>query len=389
MDVNEKITELNAGWYNVVSAAMELDPATFVLAQGCLGLLTSDSSGLYLMSDAVPPSAAVYYDAGGTSMRSSAYRLLLGALLPETGSDLKDFLGNKYANWITYKDAWWKNNPNSTLTQEKLFEQWANQRLDPRKTAEAISAFKQSSNCMLIKALDELNAENAKQEFVSSDDKNYSLYRYSASIEEAQTAINYGSALKIKYDSSTADTTLKNTTVNGSASGFYKIFSGSASIDYEKLNTSAASSKITISGTIKKFATLPTEPINWFNSAEYLRAYNGKGNANIWDAKAGSAGKWDSFFDIEKGSLARKVSQIVLVSGYDITVTSHADYSTEDYENITASAGIEIWPFFSGNVSATHTSDFTHNEDGTLSVRHTLDEGLIQIWGVTVLDAPK
>jgi hypothetical protein len=35
----------------------------------------------------------------------------------------------------------------------------------------------------------------------------------------------------------------------------------------------------------------------------------------VWDAGAAS-GSWKSFFDADSGSLARYVSQLVLVSGY-------------------------------------------------------------------------
>lgn len=389
MSVEKQITDLNTGWYNVVSSALKLDPSTFVLAQGTLGLQTSSSAGLFQMSDAVPPSASVYFDAGGTSMRSSAYQLLLGALLPETGTDLQQALGDMYTNWVEYRNSWWPNNPSSTLTQEQLFTQWANQRLDPRKAETAINTFKQAANTLLNQALDALHAENAKQQFTASDGTQYSLYRYSATNENAKSALNTSSSADIDYDSSTADTTLKHTTVNGAASGFWDIFSGGASgRTFDKLNTTAASSRFTVKGRIGQFATLVTEPINWFTSGEYTRAYNGNNDNTIWDPQA-SAGDWDSFFAQPNGSLACKVSQLILVSDYELTVTSYASYTKEDYQKIKTQASFGIWPFFSVSSSATHTSQFTHNEDGTLSVTHTLNKGLIQIWGVNVLDAPK
>jgi hypothetical protein len=388
MTVEKQITDLNAGWYNVVCSALKLDPSTFVMAQGTLGLQTSSSAGLFQMSDALPPAASVYFDAGGTSMRSSTYQLLLGALLPETGTDLQQALGDMYTNWVEYKNTWWTVKPDSELTQVELFEKWANQRLDPRKAATAINTFKQAANTLLNQALDALHAENAKQKFTASDQTLYTLYRYSATNDNAKSALNTSSSADIDYDSSTADTTLKHTTVHGAASGFYDIFSAGVSGIFDKLNTTAASSRFTVKGRIGQFATLVTEPINWFTSGEYTRAYNGKNDNTIWDPQA-SAGDWNSFFAQPNGSLARKVSQLILVSDYEITVTSYASYTKEEYQAISTQASFGIWPFFSGEVSATHTSQFTHHEDGTFSVTHTLNKGLIEIWGVNVLDAPK
>jgi len=53
-NVQKEIMDMNAGWYNVVSNALNLNPKTFRLAQGTLGLQTSDNSGVYLMSDTEP-----------------------------------------------------------------------------------------------------------------------------------------------------------------------------------------------------------------------------------------------------------------------------------------------------------------------------------------------
>jgi hypothetical protein len=389
MDTSEKITDLNAGWYNVVTQALNLNPMTFMLAQGSLGLDTSDSSGLFIMSDAVPPSASVFFDAGGTSKRSSAYRLLLNSLLPEAGTDLAQVLGDMYANWLSCRNGWWIANPTSTLTQEQLFNQWADRTLDPRKAASAKTTFKQAANTPLNRALDTLNDKAVTQQFIASDQTYYSLYRYSATNDAAQTVIVNGSSVdNIKYDSLNANTTLKHTTAQGAATGFWKIFSGSASGEFDQLNSTAASSQLTITGRIGKYGTLKVSPFSWFESGEYNRAYNSRNDNTIWDPRA-TSGDWNSFFAQPNGSLARKVSQLVLVSDYELTVTSQAKYSSEDCQKISTKASFGIWPFFSGSTAATHTSRFTYNEDKSFTVVHKLNKGLIQIWGVNVLPAPE
>jgi len=389
MSVADEINQLNAGWYNVVNRALDITNPNFQLAQGTLGLQTSDSSGLFLMLDAVPPSAAVhYYDPSGLSKRSSAYQGMLNALTPEQAADLRTVLSDQYAAWIAYKNDFFIANPTSDKTQEDLFTLFANQRLDPGKAAQALTVYKQNANNRLNQALDALHAPAATQAFVGSDGTSFSLYRYSATIDGAKNAIlTGGGPTQISYDSSTADTTLRHTTVKGAASGFWDIFSGGAGGGFDQLNTTAASSRFTVSGTINKFATLAASPIEWFSSNEYSRAYNGNGDANIWNPLA-NVGNWDSFFKQPDGSLARRVTSLLLVSGYDITVTSHASYSTQDYQQITTEASFGIWPFFSAEVSTTHTTNFTHNEDGTLTIKHTLGEGLIEIWGVFVAEAP-
>ncbi len=389
MSVNDQITKMNAGWYNVVVGALDLDPTNFQLAQGTLGLQTNDSSGLFLMSDAVPPSAAVhYFDSSGLSKRSSAYGALLNALMPEQASTLPQVLGDMYSNWITFKASFYKDNPTSDKTQVEVFEIWANRTLDPSKAGQAITVYKQAANNKLNQALDDLHAKAAQQTFTAPDQTQFSLYRYTATNSGANNAIATGGGpVSIDYNSSTANSTLKQTTAQGSASGFWDIFSGGAGASFDKLNTTAAASEFSVTGTIGKFATLATAPIAWFDSFEFERAFHGKGDAGIWNPVA-NLGDWNSFFSQPSGSLSRRVSQLILVSDYELTVTSHASYSSEDYQQITTQASFGIWPFFSAQASATNTSDYKHNENGTLSVTHRLGKGLIQIWGVNVQEAP-
>jgi|GEM_PF-2092008 len=386
-DVQTQVTDMNAGWYNYLTNLMNLDPTTFMLAQGGLGLQTSDSSGLFLMSDAQPPSASVtYYDPAGLSKRSSAYGSMLQAILPESGSSLQDILGNQYTNWITFRDTFFKDNPTTAKTQEEVFEQFANSRLNPREASTAITNYKKAQHVPLNAAIDALYAKDSKQVFTDAAGKDYSLYKYSATPSGAKTAINTGPSATIDFNSTTATTSLSHKTVNGAASGFYDIFSGGASANFDQLNTTAASSAFSIKGTIGKYATLATDPIDWFSSTELSRAYNAKDNNNVWDPNA--TDDWETYFNQDTGSLARRISQLFLVSDYDITVTSHATYDQSDYKKITTEASFGVWPFFSGSASATQTTSYTLNKDKSLSVNYKLNKGLIQIWGVSVANAP-
>jgi hypothetical protein len=382
-DVENRITELDAGWYNQICKAISVDPATFLLAQGTLGLSGTDSSGLFRMSDAVPPSASVaYFDAGGMQMRSQAYKMLLNALLPEGGSELPQVLKDLYASWIVYRTEWAKN-PASKETQLQAFEAWAERNLDPKTKARALTVFMQAANTPLNGALEALNAANARQQFVTSANVPYLLYVYSATIDEALRAVAGGKSVDIAFDSSHMNTTLVHATAEGSASGFYDIFSGGAAGSFEQLNSYAAFSQFEIDGKIGSVATLPVEPGSWFNSAEVKRGYDARNDYTVWDRLA-NAGNWESFFAPPGGSLARRVSQLILFSDYEIVVKSNANYTAEQYSKIVAEAKFGIWPFFSGSAKATHETDYQQGADGSLIITYKLPKGLVQVWGVTV-----
>ncbi|NSX53640.1 hypothetical protein [Parasulfitobacter algicola] len=381
-NVQQIIDDMNAGWRNEVAKALGLDMNTFQIAQGTVGLQSTDSSGLFLMADAVPPkSVAAYYDPSGKNKRSSAYNQMLHAMLPSTSSGLKAALGDQYASWIAYRNA-----DTSDLSQMDLFKKWADRNLDPGKQAAALTAFKAALSDPLNMALDNFIDDMFYTSFVTSAGKSYKLPTYSCEIDRAKEAINTGASAEIDYNSTTASTKSNGTTVSGSASGFYEIFSGSIDGSFEKLNKLATSSAFSIKGQIGKFATIACNAADWYDGAMVSRGYNAKDDNSIWDPNS-NVGDWSSFFESD-GSLARRVSQLVLVSDYELTVTSHATYSQEDFTQIKTGASFGVWPFFSAKTEATHTETFTHNEDGTLSVVYKLDKGLIQIWGATIQDAP-
>lgn len=380
--VQEVINDLNAGWRNEVVRALGMDSNTFQMAQGTLGLQSADSSGLFLMADSVPPqSTTAYYDPSGKNTRSTAYNQLLQAMLPTSSSGLSAALGDQYANWIAYRNA-----DNSDLSQFDLFKKWASRHLDPNQENAAITAFKKTLSDPLNIALDNYRNEKFYMTFTNSAGQSFSLPSYSCTIDAATKAINGGGSAKINYNSATATTSSNGTVVSGSASGFYDIFSGGASGSFEQLDQLASGSDFTISGTIGKYATVASDAAGWYDGSMVSRAYNGKNDNTIWDPNS-NQGNWDSFFGVT-GSLARRMSSLLLVSDYDLVVTSKAVYSESQFQQIKAQASFGIWPFFSASASATHTQTYTHNEDGSLSMRYQLNKGLIAIWGATIQNAP-
>ena len=385
MDPNTQklVQNLNAGWANYISGLMGLDKGSFQLAQGTLGLQTSDDSGLFLMQDAVPALSSIgYYDSSSMKKRSGAYGMLINAaLLAE--SNVQSFItamGSYYNDWCNYKKA---TPPTAGQTPMAYFKQYELQSvMGPNPQAEA--AYNDLLNSPLGAAQANYTNLQYQEQFTQGVTQFY-LPIYSGTAAGAKLAIANGGSLKnILFDSSNSDTSSNSFFANGSASGFYSIFSGDASVDFSSLNTKAASSQFTITGYINSFATLSCGAGGWYTSAEVSRAFNAPNDFTVWN-NLSSAGTWDSFFGQPNGSLARYVSQLILVSDYQLTVTSKATYSQEDYQQIKTHASFGIWPFFSASGGSTQTSDVNHNSDSTISVVHTLPKGLIQIWGANVL----
>jgi hypothetical protein len=381
-DTVQVVQKLNAGWRNYIRDLLTLDPNTFQLAQGTLGLQTADGSGLFRMADAVPPPSAVsYYDASTFKSRADACGLLLSALLPETNPQaLRNALGAAYTAWNDWKIV---NKRNTGESDADWLQRWADASgVDPGVVARAKAAYAAAANTPLIQAMTSFYSPANEQTFTGFDLQKFTLKRYTPTVENAKAAINTGGVKSINFNSAMMDASTSHIFVQGSASGFYEIFSGSAKGSFDQLNSKAANSEFVITGKMK-VGTLSCGPGAWYPGGEVGRAFSGKGNANIWDSGS-SAGNWESFFGQPNGSLARYVSQLVLVSDYTIDVTSKAGYSQSDYQKITAEASFGVWPFFSSSASSTNTTTYKRNGDSSLTSSFKLGEGEIQIWGVTV-----
>lgn len=337
------------------------------------------------MADGVPPySAVAMYDASSNSSRFDGYGLFLNALLPSSSSGMQGALGPKYAAWVAFKQA----NYTKFTSISAMFDSFAMGNLNVTQTAAGKTAIKQGQNDMLNKALDAYMDPHNQTSFVDDAGNAYTLPTYSGTITTAHNAINTGSSVSIDFNTNTMDTSSTSTDVSGGASGFYDIFSGGVGGSYSSFDSKAIGSAFSISGKIGQYATMPTEAQGWYNGAEVKRGFNAKQDYTVWDANSAS-GSWDSFFNTQTGSLARRVSQLLLVTDVDITVTSHASYSQSDLTTIKSQASFGIWPFFSASASSTQTSSYTLNTDGSLSYNYKLDKGKIEVWGVNVQPAPQ
>jgi hypothetical protein len=384
MDPNTqlKVQTMSAGWVEYLKQAMNLG-GHFQLAQGTLGLQTTDSSGLFAIADSTPLDTSVGYYDNTSNRRSSGYQLLLNALLPEANPNgLQSALGDMYQAWITWKST---NPPQSGETYLAYFKRWELvSSLDPGRAARAEGAIQSAQSTTYNTSWTDFNDPNSYQKFVRSDGTSFSLPVYTGNIQNAQAA-TFGT-LQIDFDSDTQASSLSSTQISAAASGFYDIFSAGGSFDFSQLNTKAASSKFTIKGSVQ-FATLQTQAGGWYNGGvEVSRAYNNQGNSQVWDPGA-SAGNWQTFFG-SNGILARYVNNLILVTNYNLTVTSAASYSQSDLQTIKAHARLGIWPFFSADASTSIANGATLNSQSQLTFTLSLPQGQIQIWGVTVIPAP-
>lgn len=377
----QEVKYLNAGWRNFLCEHMGLDDKTFQLAQGNLTLETTNNSGLFRMADAVPPLSPVgLYDASSMQKRSDAYSLLLNALKSDTDPDgLIKALGPDYKKW----KKWQKSNP--AVEKESYlnyYKRWAFSNTTPGRRSAGEIAIRKANNDGLRRALYKLDLEKYKQSFQEAGQDAYSLPIYSATSNAANNAIQNGKSLRnIWFDSDHMNIYVDKGIASDTTSNTQRYIIGNPEKPDKQIQKEAANGGFTIKGYINKYATLPSSPGGWYDSGQVLRAYNNKGNENVW-VDGTDKGVWEYYFG-KKGALSRYVSEFILISDYEIRVTSKAKFRMEEVEKITAEEKVSAWPMFNTRATADNAG-CTLNDRGQLEMVYTLNKGLIQILGVSV-----
>lgn len=364
-----------ASWYNFLTNALNLDPQTFQLVQASLPL-GATSVPLFQMADSVPPASVNFYFNNAQWNRfSSDYQQMLEALLDPTSNQLQQILGDQYAAWNTYKIAYYTKNPTSTTPVSQVFDTWANtlSTLDPNTISKAEAVLASQGISPLL---------TARQNFAN---QNYYLQGqpvYNQAIADIQAAIVRGESATINFDSSSSSSDVSHTWAEGGVGGLFDFFEGEGGAEYESINLKASAAEVTITGSISKFVVVPIGPGGWFTSGVFSNAYANKDNNYTWDAASQTT--WETCFG-SNGNMQRVIGGLVIIDGIDLTITSMANYTTDEYSKIKTEAEVGFWPFFFAETDTTVTHDVTQTATGALSVHIKSNVGNPKILGANVV----
>ncbi|MCL9805224.1 hypothetical protein NAT51_06815 [Flavobacterium amniphilum] len=201
---------------------------------------------------------------------------------------------------------------------------------------------------------------------------------YAPAFEDLRSQVENGSSAFVSFDSATADSNISSSWAKSTDSagvGFWGTSSESVS---KTLNEKASSSRITVDISFDKFAFLQVRAGGWFTQGFFTDQYK---NPQKW---VDGQEAWDKVFG-PSGSCQNVANQVLLVSGYTITTTSHASYSQSDYSEIVKSKDTNVWPFYTSSSNSIATESYKLNEDNSITTTITCKPGSLQIFGMGVI----
>ncbi|UTW64095.1 hypothetical protein KFE98_08135 [bacterium SCSIO 12741] len=367
-------------WRNTLVSVLGLNENSFQLIQGSLPI-GSTSENLYLMADSVPPASSNFqFNASQWNRFSEDYGSLLHSLSPgNNSSQLQAVLGDNYTNWIKFRNAYYaKGNQKS---QADVFKLFADEMLDPGVAQTAINTFAQSALSPLEEAMADYTNTSNFLSLTSPSGQVTKVPVYNTTIEKAQAAIRKGRSASINYDS-TSSNEKKSSFFTGAMDGaFGTVFAVAGAASDKKTSQMITNSKITISGSINNYATLPVGPGDWFNSGVFNNALKNKNDDYVWNPDSSSG--WSTFFGAG-GSMDRVITELIIADGIDLTITVHETFSDEQLSSIQQGLGGGFWPFYAGAEGSSKSNTALSTQDGKLHIPYKTNIGDISILGANV-----
>lgn len=365
--------QLQNRWYNTLVTGLDLDKNSFQLMQASESI-GSSTENLWQLFNSVPPhSLTQVFTPAEFNNFFDDYKAVVMTIIPQSGKEWRHIMGDDLNDWVAYK----KKNADQILNKgiEKAFEDWATVNLPDQRARKAVTAYKQMAHGVVNEAVDAvLNPQYRK------DGKKNGYPAFSQTIQDLNDAVDHGTQYHVSFDSETASSDVEHTWAKGEVSGLYEFFSGKAGGSYDHLSKKASQNKVSVDVTFQKVATFSMAPGGWYHSNALSLAYNTNDNT-VWPA--GQKPTWEGTFG-DHGNLKRNAVAAIVVDGIDATITSHAEYSSEEQTEIKAETSASYWPFVSFSASGGHSSDVSFDDNGTMTVKMNVKRGNPHILGVNV-----
>lgn len=367
---DQAMTTLYQQWYNAVVAGLRLDAGTFQLIQPNTPVgATSDTLWAYYNS--IPPASLLCnFELNGLNRLYDDYAAVVNRLVSQTGDALRVDLGDSYQAWMNYVGG--LNPAPQPNDLPNIFFSWA--------TIHAPGVASQGRND--IEAILDDPIALAQQAVTNKAGFINGVPNFTAAIQDLRSSIQRAPAASFSFDSATqsADTTYS--WARSTVGGFWDFFTAEGSGNWDKTQSKAASSHLTMAVSFDHALTSPATPGGWYSSAALTAAYGTKDNT-MWQP---GTPNWNTTFG-PTGSMQRFVTQLIVVDGINLTMTSQGDFDSGEQEEIRTQASAGFFPIFSAQAAGGFRSAVAFDSSGTMTVTGSSPAGNPVVLGVTVASA--
>jgi len=359
----DPMTILQNRWYNSLANALGHYPSSFQIIQPTPPIVANDE-GLWACSNVFPPYSLTF----NTVLTEAdpffdSYATVLSQLQYPESSFEQDIGAQNFINWKSYLLT--LSSPPTVAQLPLVFYQWACiYAPDVASTGQADL----TQDAYLF------NAQQALQPYLAPEARSPDFLM---SWNQLLALLNVSQGAKWTFDSSTEPPFPENTWTDGINIDFWGVYAGAGS--NLALSQSFGESQIQASITINALAVLPVIPGAWYNSSIFNTAYSAH-NSPPWKTDANP--NWDATFGID-GNMRHFFNNLLIADGVNITLHSHADYTSDIQHQIAANASTGLWPFYAPT-SAIISNKVSFDSSG-MSIEIASQSGNPMLIGANVL----
>lgn len=197
--------------------------------------------------------------------------------------------------------------------------------------------------------------------------------------QQLMSQLSAAPSREFDFDSQSMDSNVENSWTSGSNSGFFGLWGGSSS--ESNASKTFASDRVQLSAAFQNVLNFISTPGDWYTSSAMALAY-GNESGPPWDPNKPQS--WENFFG-SNGLLPRFAVNLIVANGMDIAVTSQAEFSSEEQQEIRENSSKGLWPFYSGSNGSTSSTKAEFDASGSMTVRITSVPGNPIVIGCSVL----
>lgn len=337
----DSFTGITNAWYNQLCSKLNVPISNFQLIQP-IGVPESDAD-LWAYINLIPPQTlkfnSWYYN---QPTFFSQYAAIVNQLQFPENSFEKAIGKATYTKWINYLKGLPQPPPDNTLPT--VWFQWA------MLNAPAVANIGRSDlSCQLL-------IKSAQAALAPYQGANAKLPGFAPSLSALKATLQTSPSTQFTWSSSDADPNVVNTWVPGNDPSLFGVYTGSWSGFL--INQKFAQSSITVSVTLEHFALVSVTPGDWYNS----------GLLNLALSSA-SVPPWSS-----ATFPPYAIGAVLAADGISLTLTSDADFTSEEQAIIKSQPGAGYWPLYGAQLSPIITNEISFSA-GTMTIKSNTEPG--------------
>lgn len=319
----DRITGIMDAWYNQLCFSLNLSINNFQLFQPVI--LPQNNEDLWAYINLVPPKTLKYnFWYYNQPDFFNQYAAIVNQLQFPESSFEKDIGESTYAKWNTYLQGLPQPPPDNSLPT--VWYQWA------LLNAPSVANIGRTDLAceVLIKSglavLKPYQGPNAKTpDFLPA-------------FSDLNATLQASPSIEFSFTSTNGNPDVSNSWVPANDPNYFGMWTGSWCRFL--LSQKFAQSVISISTRIEHFSIVTVTPGSWYNSGLLHLALASK-SVPPWNANT----SWDKYFG-QDGSLNYAIGSILAIDGLSLTLTSDADFTSEEQAMIRSQVAMGYWPLY-------------------------------------------